>query len=122
MNLNLHPFVAEALAAERHSELERAMARRRLITLARGRVAAPRTDVVIRDAAPSDELVLSRLAAFEGRARLCGEVLVASVRGRVQAAISVRGGDVLADPCEPTAELAALLRLRARQVRARTAR
>jgi len=116
--MNVHPIIGHEIAVEWHRDLERAMRRRRLLAVARSRQASPRTDVVIRDAVPGDEPALSRLAALEGRARLCGDVLVATVRGAIRAAIAVRGGEVVVDPFQPSADLAALLRLRAQQVRA----
>lgn len=114
----MHPITHTGLARERQRDLERAMRTRRLTTLARADAPETFDGLVIRRAAPGDDGALARLAALEGRDGLRGEVLIASVRGTVAAAIGVGTGEVLADPFRPTADLTELLRLRARQVSA----
>jgi hypothetical protein len=76
-------------------------------------MSAPYTDptVVIRTARSSDGNALNSLARLDSQRPLAGEVLVAEQDGAVVAAI---GGDrVIADPFRRTADLVALLRLRA---------
>jgi hypothetical protein len=67
--------------------------------------------VVIRAARGSDGNTLNDLARLDSQRPLAGEVLVAEQDGALVAAI---GGDrVIADPFRRTADLVALLRLRA---------
>ena len=67
--------------------------------------------VVIRAARGSDGNTLNNLARLDSQRPLAGEVLVAEQDGALVAAI---GGDrVIADPFRRTADLVALLRLRA---------
>jgi hypothetical protein len=67
--------------------------------------------VVIRAARDSDGNTLHNLARLDSQRPLAGDVLVAEQDGAVVAAI---GGDrVIADPFRRTADLVALLRLRA---------
>ncbi len=74
--------------------------------------------VVIRAARGSDGDTLDNLARLDSQRPLAGEVLVAEQGGAVVAAI---GGDrVIADPFRSTADLVALLRLRAGGTRAAT--
>jgi hypothetical protein len=116
--MNLHPIIHSGLARERQRDLERALRMRRLAMIAQVDDQATFDGLLIRHAMPGDDLALARLAALEGRRRLRGDVLVASVRGAVRAAIGVADGEVLADPSRPTADLTELLRVRARQVSA----
>ncbi|HEX8743029.1 MAG TPA: hypothetical protein VF712_07835 [Thermoleophilaceae bacterium] len=74
--------------------------------------------ISIRFAGPADAGDLRRLAELDSAAASSGDALVAEVDGRVRAALPVAGGRVIADPFEPSAELASLLELRARQLRA----
>ena len=62
--------------------------------------------------------MLARLAALAGRRALAGDVLLAEVAGEPWAALSLDETRVVADPFRPTAELVALLRARAGQIRA----
>lgn len=71
------------------------------------------TDLIIRTSIRSDNRALASLAAQAGEPSLAGPCMVAVVRGRVQAALSLRGGPLVTDPeCEGTG-VAGLLRLRA---------
>jgi hypothetical protein len=54
-----------------------------------------------------------RLAALDGRPAPAGEALLAFVDGELRAALSLAGGDAVADPFHRTAELVDLLRYRA---------
>jgi hypothetical protein len=67
----------------------------------------------------ADRAALRTLAERDSGTELDGRVLVAEVEGSVLAAISIAGGEVLADPFSRTAELRSLLELRAAQLRRR---
>jgi hypothetical protein len=67
--------------------------------------------VVIRAARGSDGTALENLARMDSQRPVSGDVLVAEQDGVIVAAIA--GDRVIADPFRPTAELVALLRLRA---------
>jgi hypothetical protein len=69
--------------------------------------------VLIRPAYPDDAATLLRLAALDSRRPLTGRVFVAERDGRILAAISLDDGRTAADPFASTADLVALLRLRA---------
>jgi hypothetical protein len=83
---------------------------------------SPHRHLTVRVATPDDALDLARLATLDGAAPLRGCVLVADIDGVSVAAISVRGGDVVADPFERTADIVGVLRLRVRQIHAHRAR
>jgi hypothetical protein len=79
---------------------------------------AQHTDrISIRLAAPADADAMRRLALLDSTHAEDGDALVAEVGGRIQAALELGSDHVIADPFEPTAELATLLQLRARQLR-----
>jgi hypothetical protein len=67
--------------------------------------------VVIRAARGSDGRVLEDLARLDSQRPLTGDVLIAEQDGVVVAALA--GDRTIADPFRPTADLVALLRLRA---------
>ena len=73
--------------------------------------------VAVRLAQPGDEAAIRRVAALDNRAVPKGHVLVAEVDGEVIAAISV-GGVAVADPFRWTADVVALLEMRADQLKA----
>lgn len=75
-------------------------------------------ELAIRTATRADRDALERLALLDGAHPVGGEALVAEVDGRVVAALPLAAGRVFADPFEPTAHLAGLLELRARQLEA----
>jgi hypothetical protein len=87
-----------------------------------GNGAAPTTQVTIRRLGGDDETEVSRLAERDSAHRPAGELLGAEVDGRLMAAISLAGGDVIADPFHPTREIVDVLRLRARQLDGRPRR
>lgn len=64
-----------------------------------------------------DREALVRLAERDSAAPPTGPVLVAEVDGEPMAAVPLDGGPAIADPFHRTAELVALLELRARQMR-----
>jgi hypothetical protein len=72
-----------------------------------------RAPITVREGTAADDAALERLAQLDSRAVPAGPVLVAEVGGEVRAAIPVRGGEAIADPFHPTAELVAMLRLSA---------
>jgi hypothetical protein len=76
-----------------------------------------RADVSIRGFSERDIEAIRYLAALDGKLLPTGGVLVAEQAGQLVAALPVDGGDALADPFKPTADIVALLRLRARQLR-----
>ena len=80
------------------------------------------TDVVIREAEPTDLGALMRLAELDSRHMPAGRTLVAKADGRIRAAIGVDDGAVISDPFVSTGALVDLLRLRVAQVRRETRR
>ncbi len=77
------------------------------------------TDTIsIRLAGASDARPLMRLAALDSAPLPAGELLVAEQGGALRAAVTLDGADAIADPFIPTADLVALLRLRAHSLRA----
>jgi hypothetical protein len=78
--------------------------------------------VLIRAARGSDGPALARLAALDSASLPSGDLLVAEADGELVAARSVETGAVLADPFHPTADVVALLTLRARSVEPRAER
>jgi hypothetical protein len=87
---------------------------------ARGRERRPADyaeHVVIRSGVASDDAEVARLAELDGGHVPAGATLVAELRGRVVAAISLDGGRAIADPFRPTGDIARLLELRASQLR-----
>ena len=113
--------ISVELARDREVDLRRVDREGRLAGLLRfGRtkaVAPVETNVTIRVAAPADDEALARLAELDSRPAPAGYVLVAEVGGELRAAVSVAGGEPVADPFHPTAALTSLLALRARQLR-----
>jgi hypothetical protein len=73
--------------------------------------------IAIRMAAPADAQAVRDLALLDSAHTTGGDALVAEVDGEIRAALPLAGERVIADPFEPTAELASLLELRARQLR-----
>ena len=78
--------------------------------------------VLIRTARGSDGEALERLAALDSAEVPAGSLLVAEADGRVVAAIASSTGEAIADPFLPTADVIALLELRAAGARARHGR
>jgi len=74
--------------------------------------------VLIRAARGSDGSALERLAALDSATVPAGSLLVAEADGRVVAAIASSTGKAIADPFLPTADVLALLELRAAGARA----
>ena len=74
--------------------------------------------VLIRAARGSDGAALERLAELDSSRVPAGALLVAEADGRLVAAIASSTGEAIADPFLPTADVIALLELRAAGVSA----
>ena len=75
-------------------------------------------NVSIRHASGADASALTRLAALDSAQAPRGPALIVEADSRALAALPLGSGRAIADPFEPTAELVALLELRAEQLRA----
>jgi hypothetical protein len=75
------------------------------------------TNLTVRLAVASDLSALARLAALDSARPPRGPALVAEADSRMLAALPLGSGRPIADPFEPTAEVLALLALRAEQLR-----
>ena len=73
--------------------------------------------VAIRPATSDDTAALLRIAALDSSVVPAGELLLGVVDGEPRAAVSVTTGNAIADPFHPTADVVALLRLRASRLR-----
>ena len=72
--------------------------------------------VVLRPATNADCGAIARVAQLDTRPVPPGPHLVAERDGRIEAAISLRTRELVANPFSPTADLCALLRLRAAEI------
>jgi hypothetical protein len=77
------------------------------------RAAGWRIPVTLRLAGEDDEAAVARLAQLDSRPVPAPPLLVAERGGRIDAAVSLSGGDAVADPFRRTAELVELLRCHA---------
>jgi hypothetical protein len=84
----------------------------------RNRLAAWRSPVTVRLAAPADAGALERLAGLDTRPLPPGPHLVSERKGRIDAALSLSTDELIADPFRRTAELCDLLRCHASGLRA----
>jgi hypothetical protein len=75
-------------------------------------------NLTVRHAVASDLSELARLAALDSGTPPRGPALVAEADSRMLAALPLGAGRPIADPFEPTAEIVALLQLRAEQLSA----
>jgi hypothetical protein len=108
--------LSHAFAIERAKDFACSARRARLIRHVRRQARLPESgDVVIRAAQDSDTEAVARLATLNSRGVPDGRLLVASVQGAVRAAIG-QGGEILSDPFAPSADVVALLKMRARQL------
>jgi hypothetical protein len=115
LDARLHGFaidVQQDLAGERAARLNLALA-----DLAASRRARVLEAVTVRLAGAADSPTLTRLAQLDCASALSHPILLAELSGQPVAAVSLADGAVVADPFVPTAELVALLKLRARQLR-----
>jgi hypothetical protein len=76
------------------------------------------TEITIRAARAEDKGEIARVAARDTHELPAGKLLVAMVGSDVRAAISLDDGTIIADPFHRTAELVAMLKIRAGAVRA----
>ena len=83
----------------------------------RHRIASWSTPVILRRADSRDAGALRRLAGLDSRPLPPGPFLVAERAGALDAAVSLSTGALLANPFRRTAEIAALLRSHAGDVR-----
>ena len=74
------------------------------------------TNITVRYSVASDLSELARLAALDSATPPRGPALVAEADSRMLAALPLGSGRPIADPFEPTAEIVALLQLRAEQL------
>ena len=82
----------------------------------------PLASVAIRLVEADDDGALADVAARDSSVLAPGPWLVADVEGRPLAALSTSSGEFVADPFSRTAELRALLELRAMQLRSQAGR
>jgi hypothetical protein len=73
--------------------------------------------ITIRLTGPEDQPALRRLAALDSSPVPEGWMLLAEVGDEPWAAVEVRTGTAIADPFRPTADIVALLRMRAARLR-----
>jgi hypothetical protein len=81
----------------------------------------PPAGITLRIAHAADADRLATLAQLDSARIPAGIVLIAEVDGRLAAALSIDGGEAIADPLHRTADVVALLRLRAAQLTGRDA-
>lgn len=74
--------------------------------------------MTIRMAGAADAPAVHALEELDSRRLAEGDVLIAAVDGEVRAALPLAGGDAVADPFRPTAELVELLAVHAAQLSA----
>jgi hypothetical protein len=114
----VNPFLSNELAGEHIRDLRNEVARsgwsrRRASAVAEG---TPRPGLTLRRFAERDIDAIRRLAALDSKPIPAGGVLVAELEGELVAALPLDGGEALADPFKPTADIVQMLRLRARQL------
>jgi hypothetical protein len=102
-----------------HSKLHEELIRTLTAERSHNRVLPPRPrGVTVRRATDADVMALTRLAALDSAAIPAAPVLLAEVDGEPLAALSLVDGAVAADPFHRTADLVALLCVRAAQLEA----
>ena len=73
--------------------------------------------ITIRRATAADRPALERLAALDSAPVPAGELLIGETAGTPAVAVAITDGTAVADPFLPTADLVAVLRLRAATLR-----
>ena len=73
-------------------------------------------DVLLRRSGPGDGAAISRLARLDDRRPAKGPYVLAECGGELLAAMPLSGGSAIANPFMRTADLVAILELRARQL------
>ena len=114
LDARLHSLVSDVqqeVVNERAARLNLALA-----DLAADRRARVLEAVTVRLASAADSPALTRLAQLDCANAPSHPLLVAELSGQPVAAVSLADGAVIADPFVPTAEVVALLKLRARQL------
>ena len=102
-----------ASAADRHAQRVGPL----LAGLADAGATLPEPDpLTVRFGTAGDGPRIARIAELDSASAPCGPLLVGERDGRAIAALSLRDGAVVADPFVPTADVVALLQLRARQL------
>lgn len=109
----MNPFLSREMSQLRIRDLRR-VARRRRSSDEYGEL--DDSELTVRALQASDTDAVRLLAALDGRHMPSGPVLVAELDNEVVAALPLDGGQALADPFRPTANVVALLELRARQL------
>jgi hypothetical protein len=110
----MNPFLTKEMAHSRIRELRRAGRKKRVPDDVR-ELADEGLTMRVDEARDRDALRL--LAALDGKHVPSGPTLVAEVNHEVVAALPLNGGQALADPFKRTANIVAMLELRARQLR-----
>lgn len=112
----LHPDITRFLANE-HIEALRHEARRSYAGKRRAVPAVDTRDIELRLCRVADDPQLELLAQLAERPLPAGRLVLATVRGKIVAALPLAGGEALRDPFVRTAHLLPLLELRAAQLR-----
>jgi hypothetical protein len=107
----VNPFMSNELAGEHIRDLRDQAARRR------GTREDRTASVTVRRFAERDIAAIQRLAELDEKPIPSGGVLVAEQAGELVAALPLDGGQALADPFKPTADVVELLKLSAHQLR-----
>ena len=112
----MNPFLSKELAGEHIRDLREAARGVRVRAESKPEKRDPFDRLSVRPFAERDIDAIRLLAALDSKQMPTGAVLVAEQAGEVVAALTLDGGRVLADPFKPTADIVALLKLRARQL------
>jgi hypothetical protein len=114
----VNPFLSRELSREHIRDLREQSARAgRSSKTKPPERSDPHAAVSIRFFAERDMDAVRQIAALDEKPVPTGGMLLAEVRGELVAALPIDGGPPLADPFKPTADIVALLRLRAHQLR-----
>jgi hypothetical protein len=115
--MQMHPLNLEIIRQRAEETNRRAERFGPLLAELRG-AAPPHSEspVTVRLATANDGPALVRVADLDSALMPSTPLLVGERGERVVAAVSLRDGAVIADPFAPTADVVALLRLRARQM------
>ena len=112
----MHSLIEQDLARVKEAEIQAGLASRGVRDGALAGRAGQAERIVIRRSAPGDGLALYALAALDEREWDGGPALVAEVDGTLEAALPLEGSGSFADPFAKSAEVVALLELRAVQL------
>lgn len=109
----MNPFLSKELAGEHIRDLHEEAGRS---APTRSRKHDRTAGVRVRRFTERDIDGIRRLSALDDKPVPTGGVLVAELAGELVAALPLDGGEALADPFKPTADIVAMLQLRARQL------